>query len=525
MADQRSAHLSEEELSRLQDGELPRAEASHVAQCAQCSSRLEDLRSGAAAYALYRDFVQPRATPAPRPWPTLHALIAQNEARASARARRWWWAAPAAATVLGVMLVAWLRGPTQHSAEITDLLSRSAAVALPEERMISLRVGGRTFIRPAVLRSGPMEDAHLANWAARFKEADYSWAEPLSARSYQLWRNGLRSKSDAVSVIQRRGQTEAYRVRTDSPAGLLRSASLTLSANDLRPTHGAFQFAGEALLEMGEAEPSSSAPAPPVRTVRPPTATERPTEAQATPEDTLHVLAALNRIGADVGEPVEVSEDPEQRRLVVRARGISAERRREITEALKDLPRVVKDFTPAGPEPRLTDSAEAEVSSNDLPVSVRRRLEDQLGGVIALQEITDRVLEESGTLVSRAHALGTLAAKFPPETEKGLSVNARELLHTLRGRHVAELKRLQQRVRADLEPILPGASPAPDIAAKSWQSGAADLLLIARHTDRLLHRVLAGSYSQSLGEEMWRALRPQLLQLEGIIRLQEDAER
>jgi hypothetical protein len=432
--------------------------------------------------------------------------------------------APAAAAAVGLMMVVWLRGPGQPPVEATDLLSRSAAVELPEARVISLSVGGRTFLRPAVLRDAVREHADLAHWARRFEEAEYSWREPLSARSYQKWRDALRRKRDAVSVIQRRGQTEAYRVRTDSPEGLLRSASLTVRAHDLRPTHGAFQFAGEALVEIGEASLPPSVPPPPQ--VQPPVATEPPTESPAGPEDTLHVLAALNGIGADVGEPVEVSEDPAQRRVVVRARGITVERQQEIADALKGLPRVVTDFASGSPTPPATDSSAAELSASDLPASVRRRLEDRLGGAIALQEVTDRVLEESGTLVARAHALETLAAKFSPETENRLSAAGRELLHTLRARHVAELKRLHQRILTDLEPILSAARAVPVIAAKpSWQSMAADLVVTARHTDRLLHRLLAGSYSQAPGEEMWGALRPQLSQLEEAIRLQEDAGR
>ena len=59
-------------------------------------------------------------------------------------------------------------------------------------------------------------------------------------------------------------------------------------------------------------------------------------ETPAGPEVTLHVLAALNQIGADVGEPVEISEDPRHRQVVVHAAGVDVYKRQSLYQREPD---------------------------------------------------------------------------------------------------------------------------------------------------------------------------------------------
>jgi hypothetical protein len=92
-----------------------------------------------------------------------------------------------------------------------------------------------------------------------------------------------------------------YRVRTDVPAGVLRAASLILRAEDLRPAGGDFEFEGEGPVSMEEVPaPVTPTPASPL-----PAPTEPVVETPVGPAEILHVLAALDEIGADAGEPIE----------------------------------------------------------------------------------------------------------------------------------------------------------------------------------------------------------------------------
>jgi hypothetical protein len=351
MGDHQSAHLSDEQLARFQDGESSLSSASHLDTCPECANRLRDLQTSSAAYVEYRDSIRSLALPpAPKPWRSLDALISEHALLAEAK--RWkrarslgWWLPPrlAAGLCLLIAAVMVLRKPVQQvSIQASELLAQSAGAESPPNRVISIRLRGRTLVRPAVSGTvDPQErDPGLAHLQMVFNNAHYSWREPLSAGSFQSWRRGLRSKRDTVSLIHAAGEAKSYRIRTDTGTGILRSVSLTLRGERLRPANGAFQFAGEDPLEIDEAP----LPAVPDLIRKPPPASsESPVETPASPADTLHVLAALNEIGADVGEPVSISEDS-QHQVIVRAIGLNTDRRRQIADALKPLRQVRVEF-------------------------------------------------------------------------------------------------------------------------------------------------------------------------------------
>jgi hypothetical protein len=302
----------------------------------------------------------------------------------------------------------------------------------------------------------------------------------------------LQDKRDRVTVIDAGGPRQAYRVQTDTAAGVLRRASLTLSGKNLRPSNGAFQFEGEPSLEVDEttvAVPARSGQPRPVRK-------ETPAEIPASPADTLHVLAALNEIGADVGEPIDVSEDA-QHRVLVRATGLSVERRQEVAAVLKPL----------------------------------QRFEERFGGPVPLQEKTDRVLEASGSLVARCHAIEVLANQFPPEAESTLADSDREVLQRLRQVHLSVLRRLAAGVRREMQPLLPGSGASSRSAASQdrnrspWQAQAYELMAAAQAIDDSLNRLLAGNYSQPSGEAMLGSLAAQLEHLDHVLETQPEGGR
>jgi hypothetical protein len=454
-----------------------------------------------------------RALP-PRSWAPLDTL---TEIRKTSRWRPRLALAAAACAVLAAL--AYYRAADRPSARTNELLEHSAGLTLPEGRMISVRTAGRTITRPAVLLDATRDaDPESARLRTLFVAASYSWRDPLSARSFRAWRSGLREKRDSVSVIRQQGTEDSYRVRTESPGGALRTVSLTLRAADLRPVEGTFAFDGEAPLEITEVPPAATDAVQ----AKPPAARAPPAEALATPEDTLHVLAALDAAGADVGDPIEISEDSAHRHVVVRGNGLTPERRQLIAEALKPLPRVVLEFDSGAANPLAAQSAPAvERNSTDIPADFRRQLEDRFGGAVELQEVTDRVLESSASIVARAHALQTLATWFPPGVAVSMVDRDRELLRDLRQRHVAELRRLLTRMHGDLEPLLQGFAASAPVGSTDWQSAVPGLVLSAQNADNLLNRLLAGSYTQSSGQDMLRGLPQELQRLEGSLRAEE----
>jgi hypothetical protein len=296
---------------------------------------------------------------------------------------------------------------------------------------------------------------------------------------------------------------------------VLRSASLILRAQDLRPAGGAFEFEGEGSVDMEE---TAAPAAPTAHKIPPATAGEPVVETPATPADILHVLAALDEIGADAGEPIEVSGIASSGKVAVHAIGLTPERRQKVAQALAALPRVALDFDAPGRSPSTTHPAVSERSSTSIPVPLRSQFEERLGGAIALQETTDRVLDAAASALGRAHAVAVLARHFPPPVEAGLAAEDRTLLLALRQRHVAELNRLAVQIRTQLKPLLSTSNQAPPAAAgDNWQAQASVLVASAQTLDEALNRLLAGSYSEASGEAMLGNLTSQLQRFEAAI--------
>jgi len=519
------SHLSDEQLARFNDGELAAGDVAHVDACEHCAGRLREMASAVAAYVEYRDTVrEPLLPPPPQSWPTLNTLIARNANNGRSRMLRWWPRLAMAAASLAIIAFIVHQAVDRPSTRASELLARSATVILPGGRLISLRSGDRTFIRPAVLATDAPGESDAGNQLrSLFVAAHYSWRDPLSARSFREWRNGLRDKRDSVSVVRQNGKEEWYRVRTDTPAGVLQSASITLRAADLYPTDESLAFRGEEPLELTDAP--ATAPESTAKTQR---ARALPAETVARPEDTLHVLAALDAIGADVEDPIDVSEDPEHRHVVVRGSGLSPERKSMIVDALKPLPRVVLQLD-AGASNAITPPSASgkstERASSDIPPDFRRELEERFGGAVALQQVTDRVLESSASILGRAHALQTLAQNFPPATVQRMPDRDRDLLRQLQRQHAADLRRVLLRMKSDLQPLLAASANPASVATPDWQSAVPALVTAGQNADYLLNRLLAGSYTQASGLDLLHHLPSAIQRLEANVQAQEQDDR
>ncbi len=520
-----SSHLSDEQLARFNDGELAAGDVAHVETCPHCAGRLREMESAMAAYVEYRETVRaPLLPPPPQSWPALDTLIARNANGTRSKLTRWWPRFAMAAACAAIIALIVHQAVERPSTRASDLLTRSAMVILPEGRLIALRSGDRTFIRPAVLATdAPPEGPAGNHLRSLFVAAHYSWRDPLSARSFREWRDGLPEKRDSVSVIRQSGKEGWYRVRTDSGSGVLQSASITLRAADLYPTDETFAFQGEEPLELTDAPATA-----PESAAKPQHAQELPAEILASPEDTLHVLAALDAIGADVEDPIDVSEDPERRYVVVRGSGLAAERKSMIAEALKPLPRVMLQLDAGASSVSATQSASGkstERASADIPPDFRRQLEEHFGGAVALQQVTDRVLEASASILARAHALQTLAQNFPPATAQRMPDRDRDLLRKLQRHHAAELRRVLLRMKSDLQPLLGAAANAPSVPTPDWQSAVPALVAAGQNADDLLNHLLAGSYTQASGSDLLHDLPSAIQRLEANVQAQELGDR
>jgi hypothetical protein len=529
-------HRNDELLLRLADGELEANEAelaqAHLKACWRCRTRFEDLQASIADYMRYHESMMKPLLPAPpQPWGSLRGRLRKIDADI-APPRRWrlmhtspGWLAAAAASVLAAAVVYRIsREPVVSAAEI--LRKASGAETSPSaRRRIQIKTRARTLVRARSLHGKSLtvaSDDGTADLQALFAAANFSWEEPLSARSFEAWHGRLNDKVDAVGIRDDPASGgRLYEIRTATSASKLTEAELTVRAADWQPVHEILQFEAGERVEISEIE---DAPAPSVAASRP---APEPTpdrsqisERTASAGDELRVIDALHRIGADLGEPIEVTRTKGSR-VQVAAPGLDPGRKEQLRAILAGLPWVTLLFD----EPHQTVSGAKEDQrrerrSSTAPVSMLQlQLQSYLGSAAALQKFTDGILDASDGAMARAHALRNLAERFPTDQELTLSTAERSLLLTLRREHASALKELAREMIQLVQPVLPipeKSQPAVP-RADSWQEGTRDVLESTRQVDRLLNQMLAAGDNDQARQNTPQTLASALASLQGLL--------
>ena len=211
------------------------------------------------------------------------------------------------------------------------------------------------------------------------------------------------------------------------------------------------------------------------------------------------MAAALHRIGADLGEPIETSREGDQ--IVVSGSGIPIQRQQQIHGQLDRLPHVVVRFadpvfpasaTPVQSEPAARDAAGTEKNNQTA------RIEQRLGGRPQFERVSGQILDWTDSAMPRAYALRRLAQEFSAEAEHAMSTVDRRSLRALGRAHLDAFSKDSQAIATTLGPVLTGlggvAAP-PDLRpdAATWQAASEDLLTAARRVETLTAAVLGVS--------------------------------
>ncbi len=193
-------------------------------------------------------------------------------------------------------------------------------------------------------------DPQTAALETKLTSAGVNWNEPLSAATYQDWRDHVQVTADAV---QEAGQNLLTLTTTVSNAEITQE-SLTVRESDFHPVARTISFRDTGTVEIAEldyqvlpwnagsetwfkpAALSSSNVAPLHPSLRLP-ALEMLSESQLD-EAELSVRLALTRLHADTGEQIEVAREP--RGIEVRGITDTTERKRELEAQLRMLPHV-----------------------------------------------------------------------------------------------------------------------------------------------------------------------------------------
>jgi len=527
-------HPTDEQLLHFADGELtaPASEdiRGHLKACWQCRHELEEIEETISECVRYRKIVLDTCLPSPpQPWFDIYPRLARIDetlmrqrlmtrileplAALWSRPRRW---VPAIAmTVLVALVVRQFRqAPAVQAAE---LLRKAVAAADSRPRATHrIRIRTRTqrltrFVGGPGTSVNKSSDADsLAALESLFQVAHYSWEDPLSAKSFAAWRDQLPDKRDEVSLDQ-----DHYQLRTSTDSGELAEATLKLSTVDLHTVEGTLQFRDHEWVEISELpdlpapslDASSRVPAAaPTLPARP--STSQPLvgaeQAPATPGEELAVLAALHRLGADLGDPIKVTRAGEE--ILVTGTGIGLDREQEIREKLRSMPRVTVRFSsePAAESLTPEDRSSSRISVGAGTGPLQAEMERRLGGRAPFEQLADQVFDMTDRFMSRAHALRRLAQSFPPGIEAQMTSSEHKLLEQLRQEHASALLEnvtgAEDRVRSALGMTIEDTQPMS--ASGLWQDETEPLFAAARHAEVMLVDLLGASPDQTQYSEL-----------------------
>jgi hypothetical protein len=500
------AHFEDGELLRHLDGELPARQArkvrGHLEACWDCRAAVEELESAIAGCVQYRrQVLQAHLPPPPVPWADLAEGFARIDSEVGAKP--WWarlggtlaappvrrWAISAAgALVLAAGL--YYQFHETPSVQAASLLKRAVAVSASRPapaRQIRIRSSVRNrAVIPAMLR-----------------EARYNADDPLSAKSFQAWRDGLASKRDEVTTVaDPQTNRTRYQIQTTTQEGDLALARLTLRATDLRPVEGRFEFRNREWVEYEEISeasttdggtPADSRLEAPMRQAVPSRSAALPSGSSASISEELRVVAALHEIGADLGDPVEVTR--EDGRIVVSGIGIGADRQREIRAALQDIPNVLVHFS----EPTLGGAAigdpAVDTDVTGRASGLQTRLEQQLGGRAEFERFSGALLDRVDSAMARVYAIRSLAQRFPDEST--MPASDAERLRALARQHLSVLNGQIHDLHRTLAPVLVSlggkTAQGRPANARGWQSATEDLFRASRRLELLLSSLLGAT--------------------------------
>jgi hypothetical protein len=495
-------------LLRYIDGELParkrREVERHLAACWQCRSEVEAIEKVVSDCMKYRKTVAANVPGPPNAWRDLYRefdRIDSEEAGRSWLSRlgtpRWAVAAAAAAVLLAAIVYQFRQTPSVQAAALLQRAVAAAETKPVHKHRIQIRTKAAKIVRTVGQSSGLT--AQAGGLRNRFEAAHYDWDDPLSAKAYQGWRGTLASKEDQVNTV-----ADCYQIHTTTPEGDLTSATLMLRETDLEPVEARFEFRDQEWVELTElSEGSLRDDVPPaVAHLEPPGRPAEPSRSAASssqpasPSEELAVVAALHRIGADLGDPVDVTRSASK--VLVSGVGLPPGRQQDIRDAVGSLPNVSVDFTnPAAAPVPAEPAGAAPASGGGAAPPIQTRLEQALGGHADFERFSEVLLERKDALMSRAAALHNLAQRFSDET--GLSEQDRALLRQMAHEHAAVLSREAATIERAFEPVLKSmggsASSVQELAATSWQAYAEELWRTAHRLELLLSESLGASQS------------------------------
>lgn len=554
-------HLSHEQLLRHLDGELSRVAAwqtaAHLKTCWACQVELGHLKEQIAAIVDAQSAVfGPSLPPPPAPWARLEPRL--ERARADS-VPVWKKAAPfagrsfrtrlaycgAALAMVAVGFSLWFSAPPVLAKEVLTRVTAAdgSRLAITERKMArqQVRVARTSGASPAKLaRVDSWKSPKSTYWEsgdpigaellARYRSNGLGSALPLSPKAMETWvkiAGGEPSaRRDQGSINVEVAANAQGRVRG------LEEVSLHVEAKNWHLDEMTLAF-GDVTYRISEEESSVVAredvPRDVMAHLEPPEpvsipfaespAVSRPVVPPVDLDDLeMSIRYDLHRIGADLGEAIEIVPQPPDR-LRVEARQVSPEIRENLIALLGNNPGVQLEFPAPGGGVGSPTATRVIPQAGGSREPVDPRLAEFFGSAEAQENYTKTVFDTSNSVLAHLYALRELAGRWSEDQERGLSVGARSNLHAMVRDHASAVREASSAMQKQLAPLLehfgiPVTEPAPGQSGISWREASQTALDVARRVDQTLRSLLTNSDSPLSIEQALPRLRQGLGELQ-----------
>jgi hypothetical protein len=622
--DETESHPAEGTLLLYLDGELPPKEAAlvqeHLMACWSCRMNADRVQEAVFSFVEYRDEVlRPLTIPPPldeqnfvgrlrrlgdqlgkQSWlAQLYGLRSWffSDARFAALPRQLIWTAPGLIVAFAALaLFTWSdSAPVVTASELLQKASEAQAREIDVKngpviyQKLQVRRGQRTAtwelwrdtanarfrqtVENAMGRSarGTDEAALLTELTEVLRANRMNPQQPLSAASFEIWRQSLPVKREDVSRTQTgAGETLTLRVLpvAEPAAGQITEASLVVRARDWRPLAQSLKVRDANEIreyELNETAYEVMPPAvltvftepSPLSTATTATRTER-LLAEASPTPSLKslptaaelqnaeiaALYALHQLKADLGEQIEVARESNER-IVVRGQVETPDRKRELIAAMKEIPLVasrIQTFDEAAQTPRTqkpaTVATSSESNDNDAPAAGVNQFEQRLAryfaergdvaqqntaaGARRIAQLANSVFTESSAALANSWALRRLADRFDESDDEQVDAAAAARLREIINHHLTAIGVRTRNLRSQLEPALvsiAGArvetAPAPQPADGTRKARVMRLFKAVEQAQRLGYRLFeSGRFLSEAPEQAARLMLRELAELD-----------
>jgi len=211
----------------------------------------------------------------------------------------------------------------------------------------------------------------------------------------------------------------------------------------------------------------------------------------------LDAIAALHRIGADVGEPVELRRSAGGLELVATA--VSAAREQEIREALAPFTEVQLRFANPDRQTPALAPRESDAPAEERLQGIRAKLDEQLGSA-GREAMEGRALEQSAHLLARLHALDDLEHRFPAEVRSRFTTGESTLFEHMRADHLGHARESL----AELQTVFDSIGDASGVSSTN-AAHAESVLENARRLDEAIGVMLGGAPSRKSPADLMAA--------------------